>query len=474
MVFGRTTAIRPSAYLWYTLLYHIYAPFSKRKGEKIMNIQSNLAENLDMAKRHILFHHDPADTDGWITLAKKDAPGHRFRQRHYQPQELAEHLTEWTGEDVYYSQNTFFKPQRRIDNIRQLRSLFVDLDVYNLGMDPEWALGKLEFEYFGQCIPEPNMVIFSGRGLVLIWNIVPVPKMAMPLWRAVENFLNGELKAFGADAKASDPARIFRLPGTINSKSYATVKAQYRHAYRYDIHDLQYEYLPELTPPPPSAPKKKGRKSKVIQLFNLYTLHFSRALDIAKLVELREGDVTSYREYICFLYRYFTCCHTSDPTRALEETLDLNSEFTRPLSENEVRTATKSAEKAWEAKSNKEADAAAKALGYPGAGYSLTNKKLIDWLDITPEEQRELLTIIGPQEKRRRNRLAMEKTRREEGVRPMAEYNAERKKAVESKADRLKSLMLDNPTWTNAQYAEEMEVTVRTIQRLKAGFKKQS
>ena len=283
-----------------------------------MKKYGNLAENLQAAEEQLLFLHNPQSTNGWITLAKKDPNTKRFFQYHYQPEELASSLSEWTGEDVYFSQNTFYKPQRRIDNIRQLRSLYVDRDVYNLGLTPEWVLGKLELEFFGQTIPEPNIVLFSGRGLVLVWTIDPVPYMAMPLWRAVETYLCDELKDLGADAKATDPARIFRLAGSINSKNKATVRVEYRHDYRYDIHDLQYDYLPELSQEAQAA-KKKGPKPKILRLFNTYTLHLSRAKDLAKLVELRHGDMEGYRETTCFLYRYWTCCITSDPTQALEE-----------------------------------------------------------------------------------------------------------------------------------------------------------
>ncbi len=437
----------------------------------------NLAKNIDDARQQILFQHDPQCADGWITLARKDPQTRKYTQRHYKPEELAKSLSEWTGEDVYYSQNTFFKPQRRIDNIRQLRSLYVDMDVYNLNLTPEWVLGKLELEYFRQVMPEPNMVIFSGRGLVLVWNIEPVPYMAMPLWRSIENYLLSTLEELGADMKASDPARIFRLAGTINSKSQNTVTAHYRHGYRYDIHELQYDYLPELTPQP-QAKKKRGRKPKIIRLFNTYTLHLVRARDIAKLVRLRDGNVRNHREYICFLYRYFTCCYTNDPEQALEDTLSLNSEFTEPLPHREVITATKSAEKAWNAKSDAKANELAKSMGYPGAGYLLTNKKIIDWLQITPEEQQEMETIIGAGEKRRRKKLyyeankeeilkKAEEKRRAEGIRPMEEYNQERKEKVLTKAQYLKQLMDDNPSWTNAQLAEHMKTTVRTIQRLK-------
>lgn len=421
--------------------------------------------NLEAAEKQLLFQHNPQTTNGWITLAKKDPHTKRFLQYHYQPEELASSLSEWTGEDVYFSQNTFFKPQRRIDNIRQLRSLYVDLDVYTKGLSPEWVLGKLEHEYFGQTIPEPNLVVFSGRGLVLIWTIDPIPFMAMPLWRAVETYLVEQLKELGADTKATDPARIFRLAGSINSKSQAVVKAEYRHTYRYDIHDLQYDYLPELSPKA-QEPKKRGPKPKVLRMFNTYTLHLSRARDLAKLVELRQGDMEGYRETVCFLYRYWTCCFTSDPQRALEDTLDLNSEFIVPLPEKEVITATKCAQKAWEAKSNDKANELAKAMGYPGAGYNLKNSKIIEWLDITPEEQKHMSTIIGPQEKRSRNTEAKRASRRAQGMKPREEYLSE----AEQKRLEIRKAIEENPQLSVRALAKKTGLSKSAIQRVKAAL----
>lgn len=435
-----------------------------------MKNSGNLAVRIDAAEKQLLFHHNPQNTSGWITLAKKDPQTKRFRQYHYRPEELASSLSEWMGEDVYYSQNTFYKPQRRIDNVRQLRTLYVDLDVYNMGYDPEWVLGKLEFEYFGQELPEPNLIIFSGRGLVLIWNIEPIPYKALALWRVVENHFVDILKDLGADTKASDPARIFRLAGSINSKNNAIVKAEYRHAYRYDIHQLQYDYLPELTPRP-EAKKKPGPKPKIVRLFNIYTLHLARARDIAKLVELRGGDMDGYREYTCFLYRYFTCCFTQDPKRALEETLDLNSEFSIPLPDREVEVATQSAQRAWEAKTNKKADEIAKANKFPGAGYNIPNETIIQWLNISPEEQTHLESIISKDEKRRRNRLLKEKQRREAGVDTRAVYLEKKGNAKDELANRILQIHREDPSLSQRKIAKAAGCSVRTVNLALASLK---
>ena len=415
---------------------------------------------LKKAREHVLFHHK--DADGWITVAKKDIKSGFFRQYHYRPEELADTLSEWMGENVYFSQNTFYCPRRAIETIRQLRSLYVDLDVYNKGLEPEWVLGKLELEYFRQEIPEPNMVIFSGRGLVLIWNIEPVPYKAIPLWRSMEMYLIDKLKEFGADSKASDPTRIFRIAGSINSKSGTMVKAEYRHSYRYVLRDLQADYLPELTP---SASKPKpGRKKKVVHLYNVYTLHIQRARDISKLVELRNGDVGKCREYICFLYRYFTCCFTDDPAGALEATLELNAQFRYPLAQKEVESATKSAEKAWAAKSNKAANEAAIAKGYPGAGYNIKNKDLIQWLHITDQEQEQMSTIIGTKEKNRRRR----EERRRNGMVSREEYLQQQKQQTMSKLEIIRSYMEEDPKISIRKLAEKTGMSKSAIQRLKA------
>ena len=455
----------PTGHARMILLYHIVRPFARGKGEKNMIIHGSLAEKLDAAQRHVLFHHDPQNTDGYITIARKDAQTGQFMQYYYRPNELANHLTEVMGEDVFFSQNTFYRKARRIETIRQLRSLYVDLDFYIFNYDPEWILGKLEYEFYRQSIPEPNLIIFSGQGAVLIWMIEPVPYKALPLWQAVQNYLINQLKPLGGDPKASDAARVFRIAGSVSSKNGNQVHVQYRHDYRYTLRDIQSDYLPELTPKQDRP--KSGRKKKVLHLFNVYSLHAARLHDIAKLVELRHGEMDGHREITLFLYRYWSCCFTGDAQEALQQTLEFNDSFTHPLSQKEARKATESAQKAWRAKSDKEADERAKAMGYPGAGYRISNAKLIDWLDITPEEQTHLKTIIGPKEKRARDLKAKELQRREAGMRPMAEYNKERTLQKDSKKDILKRVMEENPKASIRKLAEMTGISNSHISDLK-------
>jgi predicted XRE-type DNA-binding protein len=157
-------------------------------------------------------------------------------------------------------------------------------------------------------------------------------------------------------------------------------------------------------------------------MYKVYTLHYARLSDLVKLCELREWNVTGYREVILFLYRYWSCCFLADAVEALENTLDINTQFTAPLGESEVITATRSAEKAWRARSNPEANRIAKEQGYPGAGYNVSNDKLIEWLNITDEEQRQLDTIISRRVKYDRWNSKRQKARREAGMQSRDKY----------------------------------------------------
>lgn len=425
----------------------------------------NNSVQLEAARHQVFFQHNPQNTKGYITIAKKERTG-KFKQYYYQPTELANHLTTVMGEDVFYSQNTFYRRARRIETIKQLRSLYVDLDFYLFNYDPEWILGKLEYEYYRQSIPEPNMIIFSGQGIVLVWTIEPVPYKVLPLWQAVQNYLIKQLADLGGDPKASDAARIFRLAGSTSSKNGNEVHVEYLHGYQYTLREIQYEYLPELTPK--KEKPKKGRKKKVVHLFNVYTLHSARIKDLDKLVTMRNGNMNGFREITLFLYRYWCCCFTNDPQEALQQTLEFNQTFTQPLPQKEAIKATESAQKAYLSKSDAEANEKAKAMGYPGAGYRVSNARIIDWLQITPEEQKHLQTIIGPGEKRRRNTIAKREARRAAGVKPREEYiKAEAAKTLNT-LEKLRKAMEENPGLSQRKIAKMIGISEAYVRKLKA------
>ena len=357
-------------------------------------------ENLSLSVKYINIIH--GDSKGWITKAK--ICDKEYKQWHYKYKDLIE--LKFDEDNVYITLNTFYKTYRRIECIKELNALFIDLDIYKTGFTKEQILINLNENYFKQSMPIPNFIIDSGRGLYLIWLIKKVPSMALPLWKAVEEYFYKTLKEFGADRQALDATRILRVPGSFNSKTHTEVKIIDNYDYFYELREIQSEYMPELSE---KAPVRRGRPKKVKYIFRERSLYYARIMDIIKLCELREYDLKGHRELILFLYRYYSCYFTEDIEKALYDTLELNSMFKQPLAEKEVTRATKSAETVFK-KENKD--------------YKYKNETLINLLEISDEEQREMITIIDDEEYKRRKRLRNKKL-----------YNSE--KAKEKYKDKL-------------------------------------
>ena len=322
-----------------------------------------------------------AKSKGWITRSVISKDG--YTQWHYKYAELKD--LDLTGENIYITLNTFYKPCRRLEYIKELNALFIDLDTYNTKFNKEQILMDLEQNYFNKKVPIPNYVIDSGRGMYLIWLINSVPSKALPLWKAVQEYLYSQLECFGADRKALDATRILRVPGSINSKAKTVVGILDEYDYVYDLREIQHEFLPELKP----KEKKRGRPRKINFVYRERSLYYARIQDITKLCELREYSLKGKRELILFLYRYYLCVFTEDVQKALEDVLELNSMFTPPLGDNEVRKATRSAERVYIDKVKE---------------YKYKNSTLIELLEITEDEERYMTTIISNKEYRRRDR----------------------------------------------------------------------
>lgn len=339
----------------------------------------NLAEKIENLEYLNSLH---GSSKGWITKATiNEEEG--FKQWHYRFKELV--TQDLKAMDTYISMNTFYKTYRRIECLKELRACYIDLDIYNTKFTKEQVIMNLEENYYNQSIPIPNFVMDSGRGLYLIWLINTVPSKALPLWKAIEEYLYKELKDFGADRKALDPTRILRVEGSINSKSNTKVKILDENDYIYDLREIQKNFLPELQP----SKNKKGRPKKTVYIHRERSLYQARLNDLITICELREYDLRGHRELILFLYRYYLCYFTEDTEKALQDTLELNSKFIAPLREKEVISATRSAERVY-LKQDKQ--------------YKYKNETLIELLDITEQEQMKLSIIFSQEEYKRRDR----------------------------------------------------------------------
>ena len=381
------------------------------------------------------------DSEGYITVAKM---GNRWQQYYFEGiNDLSINLK---GKDVYISQNTFNNKSRRLIHLKELKALYIDIDCYKMNLSKEAVKYFMENDLYGQ-IPVPNMLIDSGRGLYYIIFLENTMAEELPKWQLVEKYLYEKLKDLGADNKALDATRVLRVTGTVNSKNNSIVKVIDTYDYQYTLDEIIENYIPEVNEDrkekqKPKGVRKKGRKKKFVSLFNLYNLYYTRFMDIKKLVEIRNYEMTGYREVTLFLLRYFmNVYHNCDDDLVMEEILEINNSFTEPLEKDEVFKATLSG--ATRATENV---------------YKYSNDKLIKLLDITPLEQKEMATIISKTEKYYRNNKSRRDNRRnEEGL-------------TNKEADKLKNeeriLELKRKKYTLKQISKELNLSISYVKKI--------
>lgn len=336
------------------------------------------------------------NSEGFITVAKMKK---HWQQYYFEGiNDLSINLND---KDVYISQNTFNNRSRRLTHLKELKALYIDIDCYKVNLSKEAVKYFMENDLYGQ-IPVPNMLIDSGRGLYYIIFLENTIAEELPKWQLVERYLYEKLKDLGADNKALDATRVLRVVGSTNSKNNELVKVIDTYDYQYTLDEIIENYIPEVNEDrkekqKPKGVRKKGRKKKFVSLFNLYNLYYTRFKDIKKLVEIRNYEMTGYREITLFLIRYFLNVYHGDDDLVMEEVIEINNSFTEPLEINEVFNATRSG-----------------AIGATESVYKYSNDKLIKLLDITPSEQKEMATIIGKSEKYYRNNKNRRDNRRDE------------------------------------------------------------
>lgn len=380
------------------------------------------------------------DSEGYITVAKM---GNRWQQYYFEGiNDLSINLK---GKDVYISQNTFNNKSRRLIHLKELKALYIDIDCYKMNLSKEAVKYFMENDLYGQ-IPVPNMLIDSGRGLYYIIFLENTMAEELPKWQLVEKYLYEKLKDLGADNKALDATRVLRVTGTVNSKNNSIVKVIDTYDYQYTLDEIIENYIPEIIEDrkekqKPKGVRKKGRKKKFVSLFTLYNLYYTRFKDIKKLVEIRNYEMTGYREVTLFLLRYFMNVYHGDDDLVMEEILEINNSFTEPLEKDEVFKATLSG--ATRATENV---------------YKYSNDKLIKLLDITPSEQKEMATIISKSEKYyRNNKNRREQRRNKEGL-------------TKREADKLKNeeriLELKRKKYTLKQISEKLNLSIDYVKKV--------
>jgi len=353
----------------------------------------------------------------WVSVATL---GEHWQQRSYAPHEAVDALQAAadSGLNAYLGQNGL-RPysNRNVSNTVWLNCLFVDLDTYHVphlhAREPLALIRTLLAEH--KELPAPTLYADSGRGLYLIWCFdKPVfcgkdASARLIEWQRTEHQLVQLLQNYAADSKASDAARVLRIPESINTKvgrkvRYVQIAPPVSFWQLSKSIQAAYYRSSGLQPKPDKTPQSEPQKASLIPFrrFNGYSLNFWRMRDYQKIAELR-APMTDYRHRLLFCFTVAACWYCRGTDTLYNEMLELSTRFFMPAPKYAPNKLLKRVSSVVERL--EQANAGGKVLWHGNeidARFKLTNLKIIADLDITESEQRELKTIIGKDERNRR------------------------------------------------------------------------
>jgi len=114
--------------------------------------------------------------------------------------------------------NPLHKPHRNSQSLCRLNTVWVDLDSYKLGLTEGEILGQIWDAQVAGTIPPPSALQSSGRGMWAFWCLADnrAWDREISLWREIMVHLVKLFRCSGADIQSTDPARICRVPGSLN------------------------------------------------------------------------------------------------------------------------------------------------------------------------------------------------------------------------------------------------------------------
>jgi hypothetical protein len=376
---------------------------------------------------------------GFFTVAALGSNG-KWKQDHFHTSTLDTVAAALKGNsDTYISQASFVSKLRRSSNMKAVRSVYVDLDIYNVpGLDNQQvAAEKVEERARELGIPAPSYIASSGRGLYAKWVFdSPINAGLLPSWKLMQRKLVSAYLPIGADPKVIDPARVLRLQETINSKNGGEVRVL-KERETYSFYDLIHhtEHLEILKQKEGKIVKAKakafvnqnGRRIRSTDKFpdealtdleglKLYSslhepvmlqkgrlsLNWSRFLDLRDLVIRRGGIARGSRDLILFwMVSFLAQAKIINPENFWSEVQALLASFPvgrdfNPMHDGSLTTLYE----------RLKSQAKGEKVNFGGLHYlpvyTPSNDTLINMLEISADEEAGLRTIISSTEKSKR------------------------------------------------------------------------
>lgn len=308
--------------------------------------------------------------------------------------------------DYYITANTVSGVKRQKEGLFSLQNIVIDIDNHSedltyLHYSIEDLLWRLNRDLPDE-MPRPTSIVETGRGVQLWWNILPVHAKCKPFFDEVRDEFIRQIQlvikeysensnifsilgCFAVDNTAScNDVGYFRLPFTYNTKvgmpTLATISENPELFILQDlvkiVKKLKTETLNTSHTIPNTAPILSQDDKDLIQRFNdseiyilknVNTLCYFRMKQLISLRKIRNCQVSlETRNNLNFMV-YNTLLPVMSELMALEKLSMFNKEFKEPMTNSELQGVIVSAK--------------------DKGGYKYSNIKMIEFLQITPEEQ---------------------------------------------------------------------------------------
>lgn len=328
----------------------------------------------------------------------------RFKQVAIKVSNLQKHIEKIKDtSDLYVSVNTFKNKQRKNSKVQSYNAIFVDIDL-NEGLmnnynEALYVKSIIDEKINSKEMPVPSRVVFSGGGLHYYWYLEGISEVEFRiLENSIINYFKGiDLESGQIDENVKDPARILRIPGSINTKEYMLCEVIEETDIYYTFEELvKYGSFTIRKNKGTKYEHKNVEKKQVNEKYVSNVKKFAQRTykDIANVINYRTMNKINNigtRELSFFLMRYYGLIATGDKLGVVKEMIKLNSNLPYPLDERELIEATSSASRAYSL--------------YESQGIYLYRYKtitIIERLKITPEEQRHLVSLVADKKERKR------------------------------------------------------------------------
>lgn len=414
----------------------------------------------------------------------------------------------------YLSISTFKTGYRRREfNVKEVKRLFVDMDAHEkpINFDEAKLLANYMIDnwFDGEELPEPNYIIFSGRGLQVLFTLngcdnVPewkqyqtaLLKCCQKLLEELKHHSLSEASVVALEHNVSiddlkDATRVMRVPDTTNLKVNVDAKLLYSNeANEYTLDELSTNYivfnkdnLGPIEEKKKSKKTKKKTKSEPIErdvdmsgidmddkqgvdpyFFKIIeTTIKPRLNDLENLIRIRNeaGVVGGYRNNLIAVYipTLVSCGYKNEDV--IKEAHRINSLFNKPLKKAEVNDWLNSC------LTKKEIVGVDGQKNVSRVYYRFYTNTIIEKLKITKDEQELMKVLCSEALKKKRSREKQKDVQNANRREVYKEKTADKRKVKEERNKRIHELSADG--MSVRQIAKQLGVNASTVSRVLNG-----